>query len=370
MLAQGCHRLQGQSALLVKGRIASSTEELYDKVWNKWCLFSASIGVCGTDLTTLGPLSWTPDYSVAVDAVLMFMAFLAYDQHLQPSTILTYLPALKHKWSMAGINCVFLESYPIESAKKGITKVTIEGTHVTAGKRLPFTKDLILYCRDSLLQMAKVDHLAIFTAMVVMYVLGLRVSEVLYSKDNPHYLLGRDIQFSTRTQSVVDAHRVGGTPYDHVTGVFFRLKSAKNNQTKKQIKRVYDKRVVVSPRELCVVKCMYDWCAKTCPVGDSPCFTLGQDGWLSSAKVEGMMKLAARANGVDQSRITVHSLRYSNVSTLAAGEMEPETIGELGNWNSNAYLEYLRLSSHTTNRAHDILCGKDVLTSKDVKRSM
>lgn len=295
------------------------------------------------------------------------MSFLFHEKRLQSDTICNYIAGVIHTFQCRGLDITPFTSTPVAMAKSGVTLLCRR--RVAQGERgtLPFTWDMILQYRQ-MFSTSVAQHHAIFTAMVLAYILLLRVSEYVVTPAN-HYLRSQDVQFCASDESIIFSH-------DHmtlrarqasITHVIFVIRSAKNDKLGRQ-HRLCFRRSLVSDCDSCICSFAYDWAIRAQLQPESQFLSYQSQWCVTSSDINKAVKTVARFFRLNCRRFTSHSLRYGGASALAAGGIADSTIQNTGRWSSTAFLGYLRLSTEIMDRSLHVLCDTNIFSVSDVRR--
>ena len=86
-----------------------------------------------------------------------------------------------------------------------------------------------------------------------------------------------------------------------------------------------------------------------------PLFSAGQFSPLSKAQVSNTLRHLLQQAGYDSQLYSSHSFRIGAATTSAAAGLSPWIIKTLGQWNSNAYMSYIRCPAHVLREVPTIL---------------
>ena len=74
----------------------------------------------------------------------------------------------------------------------------------------------------------------------------------------------------------------------------------------------------------------------------------------------------ARLLGLDERRISSHSLRAGSATALGAAQVPDYVINNFGGWNSEAFLRYVRSTTQLYSHVHDILANSAIMSIESV----
>lgn len=119
---------------------------------------------------------------------------------------------------------------------------------------------------------------------------------------------------------------------------------------------------------------MYESACRNRPKRDESFFTCNTDKkkWhLTYAHYTKAIKKAAELAGFkDTKNFTAKSTRVGGASALAAANMPPYTIQEVGRWKSLAFMRYIRLSNKQFANAIKALTNRNTLTVADMRHTI
>jgi hypothetical protein len=263
----------------------------------------------------------------------------------------------------------------IQAVRRGLLNLTYAkglSTSVKAADtvRLPLSIDC-LFKSCELLSDSTLDQL-LLTASLFGYSLMCRVSEYLVTPTSNHHIRAGAISFVRQrvrdgpcsNHSPSSVHLV---PDQEIIGVEITIRDSKNDPTGVGFKSFHSRNRVRSPKSIYdLTEILLKWAVRSKPLNDQPFFSCGSFN-LTPTALNKWLAGIAKANGLDPSRVSSHSLRIGGASALAAANVPDYLIQRMGRWNSLAFLQYVRLASSAFTTASDSLTDSTNFTSKDMK---
>jgi hypothetical protein len=375
------------ASLFLWDSILDSTKTSYQSGWRHFQTFVVHFGTNVT-LSTI-PECWPefaaryPLFQFEVAVILSFMAYLRFNIGVTPSTVCTYLSAVRFMLGNSHVDSSFMDTAPaIKNARQGMYNNWRMVTGITAADRvrLPFTIDQIMFAHSDIINVAdSFRHICCFTALCAGFILCARKSELFPTSKCDHHLRGCDVSFTVlyhdKELSVVssDVHLY---PQSSLLSVEITIRSAKNDVAGQGFRFTFPCRHVLDPDDafdFCSV--MYLWSILGRPAPLDPFFSTRRDpiggkkaSWkMSPEYVVGVMRKASSHFSLDPKRFSMHSLRIGGASAMAAAGIPHYVIQKTGRWKSLAFLNYIRLSSNAFESAQRALSSSTIFTSAHVK---
>jgi hypothetical protein len=249
-------------------------------------------------------------------------------------------------------------------AKSGISLLCRQRVAQSERSHLPFTLDMIHRYRDNYGNRDIRRH-GIHTAMMVAYVLLLRIPEYAPSKSNHHFRT-QDVGFVT-TGGIIPSYRCRGIDWEEITGVVFTVRSAKNDIEGEGHRMAFSKKV--SGRD-CICAITWAWARRARSQEHEVFFSSTEAGWIiSPTHMSEALQAVAAAMNLPRHRYSPHSLRYGGASALAASGAPTYVIQTVGRWKSLAFLQYIKLSRVILDKVHLAITADDVLTAEKQRDS-
>ena len=347
--------------------VAKSSGRTYRSGWKVWVSFAHS---CDIDpYLRFVPPSWkAADHLLAFESsvVVAFCAYAYVQCGLSPATINSYLAGVSFVLRLSNINTDFLSSPAVSMAKTGLRHI-YEASLVREPHTLPFTLEMIL----RYIAGVNLDHLSshgMATTLLLAHYNFLRISEYVVSDVN-HFMRSQDVSFITYDGRVFPAREAGKVKLADIERVSFFIRSSKTDQEKAGCNNHFKKR----NSGTCICSAAYSWALRAnFPSGDAPFLSAysptGRLLWCVNAKhVSVTLKSVAASYGfTNLGNFTPHSLRYGAASALAAAGIDEYTIKLLGRWRSNAFMQYIKLSSLMLDSACAALSNPLAMSAVDV----
>ncbi len=352
---------------MMEHSVARSSRRTYCSGWKAWVAFTKS---CEVDPY----LRYPPSTWIATDHLLAFepsvaVAFCAYSLIqglLSPATINSYLAGVSFVLRLSNINVDFLSSPAVVMAKTGMRHV-YEAARDKKDLTLPFTLDMILRYAAGV-DSSNVGSHGMVTALLLAHFNFFRISEYAVTDEN-HFLRSGDVAFVTADGCIHNATSVAKIELADVVRVTFFIRSSKTDQDKIGCTNHFKKREVGT----CVCTEAFLWARRAnFPTSEVPFLSAhdssGRRLWrINSKSVSNTIKTVARTFGFQNLKsFTPHSLRYGAASALAAAGVDEYTIRLLGRWRSNAFMQYIKLSSLMLDSAYLALSDPAAMSAADV----
>ncbi len=292
---------------LLQHALAETTWNSYNKIWQAFQLFS---------FNRLGVVVQLPLHEFQVAQYVTYL----YDMGYCHSTIATTVSVLAfvHK----------LRDLPDPTSTFLIRKllVAVKKQRPTVSKRQPITWELLRVMVDMMqyIQLTGWEYKLLKAVMLVMYVAGLRVGEVLVSgKNAKHTALAQNL-FAIYTHGVLTDYLLKVPTYKHSNGdpAWIKIQARQ-------------------PQQLCPVKALYDYMQMRGP----------QDGFLfvhdtgipvRSTWFTDYIRMLMEAAGLDPKGYAPHSFRAGATTDLVSQGASQERLRAFGRWKTTAYTKYVK----------------------------
>ena len=216
-----------------------------------------------------------------------------------------------------------------------------------------------------------------YTAMIMGYGTASRFSEYLpESKEiRGHAILSENVVFVIEGTDGRPAMRPSHSPIpdlEKVIGCMVVITDSKNDP-KGIGHRFYFPRQPVVPvtRVYDFATDMWTFARRSRPVKGKPFFHCalsgGVGGWsLCQTVFNERLKAMAKRLGLDESKISSHSLRAGAATALGAAHVPDYVIKNFGGWSSEAFLRYVRATTQLYSHVHDILASTATMSIDSV----
>ena len=377
--------------------VAPNTRKSYKTGMNHHTKF---VNIMGTniDLST-SPIGWEifsldhPQYRNF--KVAYWCAFIIYlDRNIKviPKTISQYLTGAA--WFLQNqyyIDTTFTKSYLVRNTMKGITNIwrAQTGNKESDRRRLGVPLDLIMALARRLEEHKTTDHYCALTFYLFAFQLLARKSELLYFKDNQHYLKVENVNFT-----FIKTHDLLQTEFSvpccdvaiyrdknlfDLRSVQIEIKDAKNDQQGSSHRYSFDKRPegFDTTKTFCIAHVAFMWALRSKPVNKKHAFlsyplegstNVNSRTYPSEDLLRKLLKEEATRQGLDPRRVTLHSIRIGAATTLAAKGAPDVFIKNAGRWLSDCYQRYIHDISHMNAKISEFLANADHYTIEDVKK--
>ena len=115
---------------------------------------------------------------------------------------------------------------------------------------------------------------------------------------------------------------------------------------------------------------MWTYAARARPIPGRSFFYIPELQWtLKPPYLATRLKQMGVHFGLDPSRISSHSLRIGGATTLAAAGLTDGDVRGMGDWKSNAFMQYVRKNVDLFARAQTAMTSAQALTVTDVRRA-
>ena len=370
-------RYQRNTLYMLLNSVQASSRETYMTGWKRWLAFSQFYG---TDPCLLScPPDWPTNFHVPYRevAVSSFIAKLVYEEKLSPTTVINYLSGIRHMLKGCMTNVEFFEAEVVKAARSA-AMIYFRLTHPANETRtLPFVLDMILCACNILLDEAvPSDHIR-GVALKVAYTFLFRRSEYIFQEVAPpnraHFITSEDVVFRIG-EDYVPAHSVTTNMEASLCEVIVTLRSAKNDSMCDGCRTSYTTTpgaALGTYEGFNIVVDMFSWAVRARLLPGDPFFAFRGVGCqpfrLSDTELTAIVKRTASHMQFSPTLFKLHSLRIGGASALAAAGVPDYLIQKLGRWKSLAFLQYIRLSRDSFNRAINLLTDTKGLCSEDVR---
>jgi hypothetical protein len=309
--------------------------------------------------------------------VMAFLATLAHDHLLKPSTISAYLSGVRFMLLQGGDDTKFIETSAfIKSTKTGINIVYRATAPQAAEKTLPITLDMIVLAEKLVFNKNTVFDRCVIIAMKLAYTALMRCSEYIYNGKTNHHALAENITciFATSATKEEQVHVPSSNAWQYeeslLRGVLLDVRSAKNdgNGLGNQFWWPCTTGPLAKNQAHDIALDLYRWAVFARPQPGNPFLSDASGATLTYSKFNKCIRKLATVCGVDPKLCHTHSLRIGGASALSAAGVTDSIIMLTGRWKSLAFLDYLRLGTAAVRRTLDYLQDVSILTVEDARR--
>eukprot|EP01035_Chromulina_nebulosa_P001156 gene1156-1561_t len=369
---------------LYKTSVLPSTQVTYSTGEKMWLTVMAAIG---TDpyMRIQNP-AWIAGEMIFAGTSITWretcvLAFLAATREapraLTPKAAFNYLSAARKFLQNGGVDTTFLEnSQYIRNTKASMQIAFRLQTGITDKDtlRLPVSGDMIAGHHSAVKGTGNytILDLAEFTAEILAYTTLSRVSEYLETRARDttnargaHTLRSNDVLFEFSDGAIVAAHDVANRQFAKVVGCLVNIRTAKNDKTGRG-HRYYFTKSTPGDKTIWV---LWNYAQQAKPAEGRSLFYIPALKWtLRPTYLNQRLRAMARMYGLDETRVSSHSLRIGGATALAAAGMHEYEIKQMGGWKSDVFLEYARNTTQMFARARTALAHKGAATIQTTKR--
>ena len=308
------------------------------------------------------------------------MAYLQ-DKGLQPKTIFTYVFGVLFFLKNMNVDTTPVSySKFIKSIKSGIShsyRLHDNDMHCDAnkGKNLPLTVFMLNDIRNRVLSNTNTYHVCLCCAIHAAFVYLFRSGEFILITDSDgyyHFLREQDVRFSIfndlgnhqiipSSEAHLYASRFRANKQSVLIDVQVNVRHAKNDPEGLGNRFIHEIEKPNENRAFCIASMMFE-CAIICkPLKNWPFFSLPRDQKVLSEKdvkwaISESAKLYFSADPGVIKRYTIRSCRVGGASALMSAGAPDSYIKTAGRWKSNAFLEYLRVSTRLCHNQTTAMC--------------
>ncbi|CAK9068985.1 unnamed protein product, partial [Durusdinium trenchii] len=323
--------LDALAAEAVMSKLSEGTRAGYEVGWKQWCLWRR---MGRKDVYLTGESK--EDRKIDEDELLRFMTYLAHVMGRTEGTIKQRLFAIKMGHLVAGHEDPTLHKVRIWAALNGYKRWQPE-----TKRKYPVLPAMLLWIKKHLSTsetLSRVDQAILWAAIMVGFFFLLRASEFLVtmgrSCGTSRTLKGNDIEARRDNLQVMNFHQA--------EEIVIYLKGSQTDQYNQGTVRNQFR----SGDELCVVTALANYQAMkperfAGAEADQPLFRLENGKPLQRTDIQGLIQLAAVADGQSTTRYGSHSLRIGGATAMYQTTKDLDIVKRFGRWNSDAFHGYL-----------------------------
>eukprot|EP00913_Durusdinium_trenchii_P006898 g6489.t1 len=323
--------LDALAAEAVMSKLSEGTRAGYEVGWKQWCLWRR---MGRKDVYLTGESK--EDRKIDEDELLRFMTYLAHVMGRTEGTIKQRLFAIKMGHLVAGHEDPTLHKVRIWAALNGYKRWQPE-----TKRKYPVLPAMLLWIKKHLSTsetLSRVDQAILWAAIMVGFFFLLRASEFLVtmgrSWGTSRTLKGNDIEARRDNLQVMNFHQA--------EEIVIYLKGSQTDQYNQGTVRNQFR----SGDELCVVTALANYQAMkperfAGAEADQPLFRLENGKPLQRTDIQGLIQLAAVADGQSTTRYGSHSLRIGGATAMYQTTKDLDIVKRFGRWNSDAFHGYL-----------------------------
>jgi len=306
--------------------------------------------------------------------VILFYVWLREVRKVQPGTAASYISAVRFMIKNSGI-----DDKCFDHAMLGVTKTGGEllyrGDHPEVeSKKLPITCGMILEGKKCFSNSIEDQMEQLATEMA--YTGLLRFSEYADTRKpgTQHFIRADDVQFTVTNKATGRITKVSGSrahttsPEDTLHSVTFTVPSAKNDKFGTGHRFTYETlQTDDTVSAFDIARDMFKFAKRAKPRSADPFLSIDGRTQIRYDKFSATLKRMVTIQGFDPEKFSTHSLRIGGATALAAAGVPDSTIQTLGRWKSLAFLEYIRTSIATLQRALLSMINPSTVTTRDIE---
>ena len=304
--------------------------------------------------------------------VILLVSFTEPGQIIAPRTAGVYVSAVKKFLENNGIDTRFMDnSQYIRNTKAGLAQLYRIQTNRTDAdrERIAITGDMvrIYYVHDGG-ETPTLPQQTLYTAAMLGFTIVARVSEYLQTDTSDHMLTAAEIQFELEGGRTLPSHKAYAHTSAKPVAVSILIRSKKNDKRGRGYKYYF--RAVGTEASYCITTILWDYAVRARPVPGRSFFHVPESNWtLKPPYFATYLKRMGVHFGLDPSRISSHSLRIGGATTLAAAGLTDGDVRGMGDWKSNAFMQYVRQNVELFARAQTAMTSANALTVIDIRHA-
>ena len=304
--------------------------------------------------------------------VILLVSFAEPGQTVAPRTAGVYVSAVKKFLQNNGVETRFMDnSQYIRNTKAGLAQLHRIRTNRTDAdrERIVVTSDMIrvYYVLDGGAD-PTLPQQAVYTAEMLGFTIVARVSEYLQTDTSAHLLTATEVVFELMNGQITPSQHAYKHPTEKPKAVSILIRSKKNDKRGRGFKYYFP---ATGPEATyCITTIMWTYAARARPIPGRSFFYIPELQWtLKPPYLATRLKQMGVHFGLDPSRISSHSLRIGGATTLAAAGLTDGDVRGMGDWKSNAFMQYVRKNVDLFARAQAAMTSAQALTVTDVRRA-
>ncbi len=355
-------RLHNNGLFLVLNSVQSSTRKTYSVGVHAWFNF-CSLVKCDP-LLRCAPSGFSCVFGFREDLLLDFMGYYCLDLKYRPTTISTYLAAIKFMLKTSGVDISFFSSPVVSAARTGMCMLFRQNVLKADERTMPVTVDFIVSAISIFGSVNQPQRQVVVVAMVLAFTCLFRSCEYL----GKYRVKARDILFEFRVcgsanifVSASDSNLISFSR-DNVCGVLINNEAAKNDPEGEGYRFHYPRQMSSVEVAFDIVEILFDWAVCARLSSGDPFVSYRKKWVLSYSTFQKAIKHVARKLGLDERRYSTHSLRIGGATLLAAAGLPDYIIQLIGRWKSLAFLQYIRSNESMFSKALSVLSNPNLFT--------
>ena len=362
-------RLHNNGLFLVFNSVQRSTRKTYDVGVRAWFSFCAMIK-CDPFLN-LQPSGFSSVFGFKEDVLLEFMGHYFLDKKFRPTTISTYLAAIKFLLKTSGVDISFFSAPVVSAARTGMCVLFRQSVLKSDERKMPITVDFIVSAFSLYGNYGQPQRRVVVVAMVLAFTCLFRSCEYL----GKFKVRGRDIVFEFRVfgSGNIFVSSCDGALLSYsrsnLCGVLIHNEAAKNDPEGEGYRFHYPRQVSSADVAFDIVEILFDWAVEARLSAKDPFLSYRQQWVLSYSTFQKAIKEVAVHLGLDPTLYSTHSLRIGGATVMAAAGLPDYVIQLIGRWKSLAFLTYIRYNLSMFTKALSVLSNPNLFTMSHVMQT-
>jgi hypothetical protein len=362
-------RLHNNGLYLVYNSVQTSTRKTYNvgvQAWFNFCSMVKCDPLLGHE-----PKGFSSVFGFKEDLILDFMGYYFLDRKFRPTTISTYLSAIKFMLKTSGVDISFLSAPVVSAARTGMCVLFRQNVLKSDDRTMPITVDFLVTAVSLFGLCGQPQRRVIVVAMVLAFTCLFRSCEYL----GKFRVRGRDIFFEFRVigsvnifVSACDAN-LSKFSKNSLCGVLIHNEAAKNDPEGEGYRFHYPRQVISDDVAFDFVEILFDWAVGARLSPGDPFLSYRKQWCLSYSTFQKAIKVVAVHLGLDPNRYSTHSLRIGGATVMAAAGLPDYVIQLIGRWKSLAFLTYIRSNLAMFTSALSVLTNPKLFTVSHLMRA-